>query len=83
VSERVVGLDPAVRADVAEVLERQGLPRVFQGPSATELLEHIGRDKKRRGARRNLVLLRSPGDVAIESEADEAVLGDAIEELRA
>ena len=43
----------------------------------------MGRDKKRRGARRNLVLLRSPGDVAVEAEADDAVLVEAIEELRA
>ena len=28
----------------------------------------MARDKKRRGAHRNLVLLRSPGDVAVESE---------------
>ena len=43
----------------------------------------MARDKKRRGAHRNLVLLRSPGDVAVESEADEAALVEAIEELRA
>ncbi|MGH2978077.1 MAG: 3-dehydroquinate synthase, partial [Solirubrobacterales bacterium] len=83
VSERAVGLDPAVRADVAELLERQGLPRAFDGPAATELLDHMGRDKKRRGARRNLVLLRAPGDVAVEAEADEDVLMEAVEELRA
>ena len=29
----------------------------------------MDRDKKRRGARRNLVLLRAPGDVAIGAEA--------------
>jgi 3-dehydroquinate synthetase len=82
VSEREAGLDPAVRDDVAGLLERQGLPRTFDGPPADELLEHMGRDKKRRGARRNLVLLRSPGDVAVESEAGEGVLVEAIEELR-
>ena len=82
VSERAAGLDPAVREDVAELLGRQGLPLGFGGPSSAELLEHMSRDKKRRDTRRNLVLLRSPGDVAVESEADEEVLVEAIEELR-
>jgi shikimate kinase/3-dehydroquinate synthase len=82
VSERAAGLDPAVRDNVAGLLERQGLPRAFDGPSSAELLEHMSRDKKRRDTHRNLVLLRSPGDVAIESEARDDVLVDAIEELR-
>jgi hypothetical protein len=43
----------------------------------------MSRDKKRRAGRRNLVLLRAPGDVAVGSEADEQVLAAAIEELRA
>ena len=83
VSERVTGLDPGVRDDVVRLLERQGLPRTFDGPPVAELLDHMARDKKRRGAHRNLVLLRSPGDVAIESESDEAALVESIEELRA
>jgi shikimate kinase/3-dehydroquinate synthase len=83
VSERVTGLDPAVREDVTRLLEVQGLPRTFEGPPVAELLDHMSRDKKRSGSRRNLVLLRSPGDVAVESEADDAVLVEAIEELRA
>jgi shikimate kinase/3-dehydroquinate synthase len=83
VSERVAGLDPAVREDVVRLLERQGLPRTFDGPPAADLLEHMGRDKKRRGSSRNLVLLRAPGDVAIESEVEQDSLVEAIEELRA
>jgi shikimate kinase/3-dehydroquinate synthase len=82
VSERVVGLDRAVRDEVVGLLERQGLPRTFDGPPVAELVDHMDRDKKRRGARRNLVLLRSPGDVAVEAESDDAVLVEAIEELR-
>jgi shikimate kinase / 3-dehydroquinate synthase len=82
VSERVTGLDRAVRDEVVGLLERQGLPRTFDGPPPTELLNNMDRDKKRRGAHRNLVLLRSPGDVAVEAESDEAVLVEAIEELR-
>jgi shikimate kinase/3-dehydroquinate synthase len=83
VSERVTGLDRALRDDVARLLERHGVPGTFEGPQVAELLDHMARDKKRRGAHRNLVLLRSPGDVAVESEADEAALVEAIEELRA
>jgi 3-dehydroquinate synthase len=83
VSERAIGLDPAVREDVLGALARQGLPATFGGPEADELLEHMARDKKRRAGRRNLVLLRAPGDVAIGSEVDEEALVEAIEELRA
>jgi shikimate kinase/3-dehydroquinate synthase len=83
VSERAAGLDPAVRAEAARLVAQHGLPATFEGPSAAELLDHMSRDKKRRGGRRNLVLLRSPGDVAVESEAPEDVLLEAIEELRA
>jgi shikimate kinase / 3-dehydroquinate synthase len=82
VSERVAGLDSGVREEVGGLLERQGLPRTFDGPPASELLAHMARDKKRRGTDRNLVLLRAPGDVAVEAEADDAVLIEAVEELR-
>jgi shikimate kinase/3-dehydroquinate synthase len=83
VSEHVERLDPQVRAEVTGLLERQGLPRSFEGTSSTDLLDHMDRDKKRRGSRRNLVLLRAPGDVALGSEAGDELLVEAIEELRA
>jgi shikimate kinase/3-dehydroquinate synthase len=83
VSEREVGLDPAVRERVRDLLAGNGLAVTFEGPATADLLEHMGRDKKRRGDRRNLVLLRAPGDVALEVEAPEDVLVDAIDELRA
>ena len=60
-SERDAGLDPAVGEEVDELLGRHGLPLRSTGPSTDVLLEHAGRDKKRRGERRNLVLLRAPG----------------------
>jgi 3-dehydroquinate synthase len=81
-SERFAGLDPAVGGEVAEVLERHGLPLGFEGPATDVLLEHAGRDKKRRGKRRNLVLLRAPGDVAIEAEVPDEALERAIDEIR-
>ncbi len=82
-SERELGLPVSVREQVRGLLAENDLPTSFGGPDTAELLEHIGRDKKRRGARRNLVLLRAPGDVAIETEVAEQELADAIEELRA
>jgi 3-dehydroquinate synthetase len=82
-SEQELSLDPAVRDRVRSLLTENGLPTSFGGPSTEELLDHMSRDKKRSGARRNLVLLRAPGDVAIEAEVPEASLVDAIEELRA
>jgi hypothetical protein len=43
----------------------------------------MSRDKKRAADRRNLALLRAPGDVAIGAEAEDEILAAAIEELRA
>ena len=63
VSEHELGLDPAVRERVRDLLAANGLQVTFEGPPTDELLGHMDRDKKRSGARRNLVLLRAPGDV--------------------
>jgi shikimate kinase/3-dehydroquinate synthase len=82
-SERELGLDPDVREQVGELLRRNDLPERFEGPSTDELLRTAGHDKKRRGGRRNLVLLRAPGDIAIGCEVEDAALREAIEELRA
>jgi len=81
-SERFAGLDPAVGGEVQELLERHGLPLRFDGPPTDELIEHADRDKKRRGDRRNLVLLRAPGDVEVGAEVPLAALARAIEEMR-
>ena len=81
-SERSLGLDPAVREQVRELQALNGLPLGFEGPSTSELLEHMKRDKKRRGESRNLVLLRAPGEVAIGEEVAETDLAGAIDELR-
>ena len=82
-SERFAGLDPSIRAETDELISRHGLPLSFEGPPTTTLLEHAGRDKKRRGARRNLVLLRAPGDVQTGAEAPDEALEQAIDEIRA
>jgi shikimate kinase/3-dehydroquinate synthase len=81
-SERFAGLDPAVGGEVQELLEQHGLPLRFDGPPTDVLIEHADRDKKRRGDRRNLVLLRAPGDVEIAAEVPLAALQRAIDEIR-
>ncbi len=82
-SERYAGLDPAVREEVDELLTSHGLPMSFEGPSTAVLVEHAGRDKKRRGDARNLVLLHAPGEVEIGAEVPPDALEQAIEEIRA
>jgi shikimate kinase/3-dehydroquinate synthase len=81
-SERAVGLDPQVRREIAEILARNGLSGTFIGPSTDEILASAALDKKRRGGRQNLVLLRAPGDVAIGCEVTTEVFRDAIGEVR-
>jgi 3-dehydroquinate synthase len=82
-SEREVGLDQSVREAVVEQLRVNSLPTSFDGPSTDEILERAALDKKRRTGRRNLVLLRAPGDVALGCDLADAALREAIEELRA
>ena len=78
------GLDPGVRERGARPARRERpAHHLRRARPPTSCSAHMGRDKKRSGARRNLVLLRAPGDVAIGAEAPEEVLVDAIEELRA
>jgi shikimate kinase/3-dehydroquinate synthase len=82
-SERELGLSPEVRERVISQCERHGLPTSFEGPPAQALLEHVARDKKvSAGGRRNLVLLRAPGDVALRCEVNDDALIAAIEEVR-
>jgi shikimate kinase/3-dehydroquinate synthase len=81
-SERFAHLDPAVGGEVQELIERHGLPLTFDGPPTATLIEHADRDKKRRGDRRNLVLLRAPGDVQLEAEVPLQAFARAIDEIR-
>lgn len=81
-SERELGLEPSVREEVSGLLGREGLPTTFAGPDTELLLEHAGRDKKRSGDRRNLVLLRTPGDVVTHVEVPAGALEQAIDEIR-
>ena len=60
-----------------------GLPAAFEGPSTDQVVELIGRDKKRRGDRVPFVLVDAPGEVSHGHEVDDADLRSAIEEVRA
>jgi shikimate kinase/3-dehydroquinate synthase len=81
-SERDAGLDPAVRDQVLELLQRNGLPTTFGGITTDQILAHAALDKKRRGGRHRLVLLQSPGKVITDYKVPEDSLRDAIEEIR-
>jgi shikimate kinase/3-dehydroquinate synthase len=81
-SERDAGLDPAVRVEVLDLLQRQGLPTTFGGISTDQVLAHAALDKKRRGGRHRLVLLQAPGRVITEYKVSEDALRDAIDEIR-
>jgi shikimate kinase/3-dehydroquinate synthase len=82
VSEQELGLDGVVRAEVEALLERHGLPVRFEGASTDEIMARAALDKKRRGGRARLALLRSPGNVVTGCEVDDASLREAIEEFR-
>jgi shikimate kinase/3-dehydroquinate synthase len=81
-SERELGLDPGVRAQARDLLAREGVPTAFTGMATGTLMEHVARDKKRREERRNLVLIRRPGDVATGVEVDSQAFEQAIDEIR-
>jgi shikimate kinase/3-dehydroquinate synthase len=81
-SERDLDLDPSVREEVRELLRTNGLPLTFKGPSTDEILQRVALDKKRRGGRRNLVLLRAPGDVVVGGEVSDDDLHRAVEEVK-
>jgi shikimate kinase/3-dehydroquinate synthase len=73
----------ALRSEVAELFAARGLPLRFEGPSAAEVAEMVGRDKKRRGAQVPFVLVQAPGDVTHGNEVAGDELLAAIEEVRA
>ena len=79
---RLSGRD-ALRTEVAGLLEARGLPLSFGGASVDEVLELIGRDKKRMGGRVPFVLIEAPGDVTPGHEPSAAALRAAVEEVHA
>jgi shikimate kinase/3-dehydroquinate synthase len=78
---RLSGKD-ALREEVAGLLAARGLPLTFDGASAAEVAELVGRDKKRRGGRVPFVLVQAPGDVTHGHEVADDDLLAAIGEVR-
>ena len=79
---RLSGRD-SLRAEVAGLLGARGLPLSFEGPATDDVIELIGRDKKRRGGRVPFVLVQAPGDVTHGHDVDPDALRAAIDEVRA
>jgi shikimate kinase/3-dehydroquinate synthase len=79
---RLSGRDQ-LREEVAELLAARGLPLSFEGPSTEEVIELIGRDKKRRAGRVPFVLVESPGAVTPGHDVDDDDLRAAVDEVRA
>jgi 3-dehydroquinate synthetase len=82
-SEQTVGLDPALRPRVAEVLARHDLPtRLASEVPTSAILDAMGRDKKAAAGSLNMVMLAAPGDVRLKVNPPGDRLVSAIEELR-
>jgi shikimate kinase / 3-dehydroquinate synthase len=72
-----------LRAEVAELLQRHGLPVRFSGASVDDVLALVERDKKRVGGRVPFVLVEAPGEVTPGHEIATADLRAAVEEVHA
>jgi shikimate kinase/3-dehydroquinate synthase len=82
VALRLSGRD-ALRAEVAELLGARGLPGTFAGAAVDDVLELVGRDKKRHGGRVPFVLVEAPGEVTTGHHVEPADLRAAVEEVAA
>jgi shikimate kinase / 3-dehydroquinate synthase len=72
---------PELREQVRELLLSHGLPVALEGVPAAEVIDAIGRDKKRVGASVPFVLVRAPGDVLHGHEVEPNDVRAAVEEL--
>jgi shikimate kinase/3-dehydroquinate synthase len=73
----------ALRKEVSGLFSARALPVTFTGTSPAEVVELVGRDKKRRGDRVPFVLVQAPGEVTHGHDVDGADLLAAIEEVHA
>jgi shikimate kinase/3-dehydroquinate synthase len=70
------------RAEVREILDRHGLPTRLEAPiEVADILDALGRDKKRTAAGVGFVLLRQPGEPEIGRLVDPAKVEAAVKEL--
>jgi shikimate kinase / 3-dehydroquinate synthase len=75
---------PALRAEVRELLAARGLPTRLDGDVGHEaVLAALQRDKKRRAGRVRFVLVEAPGDVRTGRSVPEGEITRALEELSA
>jgi shikimate kinase/3-dehydroquinate synthase len=79
---RLSGRDQ-LRGEVAELFAARGLPLAFEGPSTDQVIEMIGRDKKRRGGQVPFVLVEAPGAVTPGHAVPDEAVRAAIDEVRA
>jgi shikimate kinase/3-dehydroquinate synthase len=80
---RLSGAD-ALRDEVTEILGRHGLPTRLEVPiEVPDILDSLGRDKKRTAAGVGFVLLKQPGEPEIGQLIDPAKVESAIRELMA
>jgi len=82
VALRLSGRD-ALHDEVAELLGARGLPGTFTGAPVADVLELVGRDKKREGGRVPFVLVEAPGEVTTGNHIESADLRAAVEEVSA
>jgi shikimate kinase / 3-dehydroquinate synthase len=80
VALRLSGRD-ALRREVGELLAARGLPVTFSGATPPEVVELVGRDKKRRGASVPFVLVQAPGEVTPGHVVGDADVLAAVEEV--
>lgn len=72
----------ALRDEVKEILARHGLPTRLEVPiEVPDILDSLGRDKKRTAAGVGFVLLRTPGEPEIGQLVDPEKVESAIREL--
>jgi shikimate kinase / 3-dehydroquinate synthase len=74
---------PELREQVAELLAARGLPVRLEDVAVDEVVQAIGRDKKRTGAEVPFVLVDAPGRVSYGRAVDRGDLRSAVQELAA
>jgi shikimate kinase/3-dehydroquinate synthase len=72
-----------LRAQVAELLARAGLPTRLQGAQPDDVVAATRLDKKRRGDEVPFVLVRAPGDVRFGERVEAGAVLEAVSELTA
>jgi shikimate kinase / 3-dehydroquinate synthase len=83
VSERLLGLDPAVRERTRTLLSAVGLRTAITLPSPEVMVAAAGRDKKVKAGSSGFVGLRAPGEPVWGLDVPGEVFAEAVEVIRA